>query len=89
MGKVAGLSTLNILKTARVMLMNTCIVNTGRCQILFWKCKVFSLFQQIFAYEKVIPKNGLHWEIKFTPHPQLLSSALSIILMYLALKYLF
>ena len=30
-----------------------CIVNTPRCQILIWVCKVFCLFQQTFACEKI------------------------------------
>ena len=40
------------MRTARAMLMNFCIVNTPRCEILIWVCKVFCLFQQTFAYEK-------------------------------------
>ena len=41
------------MSTARAMLMNFCIVNTPRCQILIWACKVFCLFQQTFSCEKV------------------------------------
>ena len=41
------------MRTARAMLMNFCIVNTPRCQVLIWVCKVFCLFQQTFACEKV------------------------------------
>ena len=33
----------------------------------YFGCKVFCLFQQIFASEKVISKHGLHWEIKLLP----------------------
>ena len=41
------------MRTARAMLMNFCSVNSPRCEILIWVCKVFCLFQQTFAYEKV------------------------------------
>ena len=41
------------MRTERAMLINVCIVDTPRCQILIWVCKVFSLFQQTFACEKV------------------------------------
>ena len=37
----------------RAMLMNFCAVLTPRCQILIWVCKVFRVFQRIFACEKV------------------------------------
>ena len=40
------------MRTARAMLMNFCSVNSPRCEILIWVCKVFCLFQQTFAYEK-------------------------------------
>ena len=33
--------------------MNFCAVLTPRCQILIWVCKVFRVFQRIFACEKV------------------------------------
>ena len=33
--------------------VNFCIVNTPRCQVLIWMCKVFCIFQQTFAREKV------------------------------------
>ena len=41
------------MRTARAMLINFCSVNSPRCEILIWVCKVFCLFQQTFAYEKV------------------------------------
>ena len=50
--KVVDLTTLNILRTTRVMLMNFCLINTPRCQILIWLCKVLCLFQQLFTCEK-------------------------------------
>ena len=53
-GKVVDLITLTILRTKKTMLMNFCIVNTPRCQILILQCKLFCLFQQsIFVCEKV------------------------------------
>ena len=67
---MVGLTTLNILRISRAILMSFCIVNTPRCQMLIWGCHVFWLFQQTFACEKVIPKNGLYCEIKSSPHPQ-------------------
>ena len=76
-GKVLGLITLNISRTARAMSMNFCIVNASRCQILILGCKVFRLFQQIFAGERAIPKNALHCKIKFPPLLQPSSSPLS------------
>ena len=60
MGKVVGVTILNILKITRAMLINVYIVNTPRCQILILVRKVFCLFQQIFVFEKVISKNKLH-----------------------------
>ena len=51
--KVIDLTTLNILRTTRAMLLNFCFVNTPKCQILTWVCKVLCLFKQIFASEKV------------------------------------
>ena len=51
---VADLTTLNILRTTRAMLMRFCTPNTPRCQILIWVCKLFCLFQQFLACEKVI-----------------------------------
>ena len=48
--KVVDLTTLNILKT---MLMSFCITDTPRGQIRICGCKVFRLFQQIFACGKV------------------------------------
>ena len=62
-GRVVGLTTWNILRTTRDKLMNFCIVNTPRCQILILGCIVFCLFQ-VFDSEKVIPKNKLNCEIK-------------------------
>ena len=50
---MAELTTLNILRNARAMLMNFCLVNTPSCQVLNWVCKVLHLFQQTFTYEKV------------------------------------
>ena len=50
---MVDLTTLNISRTTRAMLMNFCIVNTPSCQILIWVCKVFCLFQQTFACAKV------------------------------------
>ena len=41
------------MRTTRAMLMNFYIVNTPRCQILIWVYKVFCLFQETFAFEKV------------------------------------
>ena len=61
LGKVVDLTTLNILRTARAMLMNFCIVNTPRGQILICGCKVFCLFQQIFACGKV-KGNTTKWQ---------------------------
>ena len=49
--KVVDLTTLNILRTQDFY--NFCFINTLRCQILIWLCKVFCLFQQIFPCEKV------------------------------------
>ena len=49
--KVVDLTTLNILRTQDFC--NFCFINTLRCQILIWLCKVFCLFQQIFPCEKV------------------------------------
>ena len=34
-------------------LMDFCIVNSRRCQILIWVCKLFCLFQQTNACEKI------------------------------------
>ena len=42
MGKVVGVTILNILKIARAMLMNFGIVNIPRCQILIWSTKLVS-----------------------------------------------
>ena len=47
------LEKVNIMRTARAMLMNFCIVDTPRGQILIWVCEVFFLFQETFAREKV------------------------------------
>ena len=46
--KVVDLTTLNILRTTRAMLMNFCIINTQRGQIL-----IFRLFRPIFTCGKV------------------------------------
>ena len=51
--KVVDLTTLNILRTTRAMLLNFCIVNTPKGQILICGCKIFCLLQQIFACGKV------------------------------------
>ena len=39
--------------------------------------ELFCLFQQIFACEKGISKNGLHWQVKHVPNFNLPSSPLS------------
>ena len=51
--KMVDLTALNILKTTRAVLINFCLVDTTRCQILFWVYKLLCLFQQIFTYGKV------------------------------------
>ena len=51
--KVVDLATLNISRNTRAMLMNFCIIDTEIVQILICVCKVFYLFQQIFACGKV------------------------------------
>ena len=51
--KEVDLTTLNVLRTTRAMLMNFCIINTQRGQILIFGSKVFYLFQQIFSCGKV------------------------------------
>ena len=51
--EVVDLTTLNIMRSTRAMLMKFCIVSTPRCQVLIWVCKVFYLFRQNFACEKV------------------------------------
>ena len=51
--KFPGEDSRNIIRSTRAMLMNFCIVNTPRCQILIWVCKVFCVFQLPFACEKV------------------------------------
>ena len=50
--KVVDLTTSNIMRATRAKLMNCCIVNTPKCQILIWMYKVFCLFQQTFSCEK-------------------------------------
>ena len=51
--KEVDLTTLNVLRTTRAMLMNFCIINTQRGQILIFGSKVFYLFQQIFSCGRV------------------------------------
>ena len=51
--KLADLTTENILRIARAMLVNVCIINIQRGQILICRCKVFCLFHQIFACERL------------------------------------
>ena len=72
MGKVFNGTILNILKITRAMLMNFCIANTPRCQILIWGAKYFAcfswflpvkrLFQKMDCIEKLIPT--------FNPRPR-------------------
>ena len=76
MGKVVGLTTLNILRTTRAMLMNFDMVNTPTGQILIWGSKVFYLFLQICIWIDYSKKWTDH-EIKSVPHPQPPSSPLS------------
>ena len=46
MGKMDGLTTLNILRTTRAMSMNFCIVNTPRCQIFICDAMYFASFSR-------------------------------------------
>ena len=68
-GKGSSLITLNILRTARAMLMNFCIVNTQRCLILISEWKVFCLFQQIFVCEKITKMNCIITKSNHLPNP--------------------
>ena len=52
-GKVVDLTTLNILRTTRAILMNFCIANTPGCQILISGRIVFCFLQPIFVCEKI------------------------------------
>ena len=52
MEKVVGLTTLNILRVTRAFLMNFCLVNSPRCNILNYVCRVLRLLQQVFTCEK-------------------------------------
>ena len=49
--RVVDLTTLNIMRITRAMLMKFCIVNPPRCQILIWVWRVFCSFQQTFTCE--------------------------------------
>ena len=86
-GKVGDSITLNILSTTRAMLMNFCIVNIAKCQILISGCKVFCWFRQIFIYEKVKKMNYITKSNHFPiPTPSVTPLSYSGVL---RVKYLF
>ena len=69
-GEGGRLNHFKYFRTRRAMLMNFWIFNTPRFQIFISGCKAFSLFQQIFVFEKVIRKTGLYSKLKSLHHPQ-------------------
>ena len=76
MGKVVGVTILNILRIARAMLMNSCIVNTPRCRILILGAKYFACFSRFLLLERLFQK----WTAlrnQTPPHLQHLPSPLS------------
>ena len=57
MSNIMGMVTIiNILKNTRAMLMNFCIVNTPRCQILIWCAKYFTCFSRFSPVERFFQK---------------------------------
>ena len=81
--KVVDLTTLNIMRTTRAMLMNFALLIPQDVRFLFGCAKYCACFSKLF-YEKVkgniikrqetsafkpfsLPKNGLHGEIMFPP----------------------
>ena len=53
---VFGVTILNILKITRTMLMNFCIVNTPRCQILVLGAKYFACFSRFLSLKRLFQK---------------------------------
>ena len=56
MERVVDLTTLHILRTARAMLMNFCIIITPRCQVLIWGAKYFACFSRFLPVERLFRK---------------------------------
>ena len=68
-GDLAGVTILNILDITRALLLNFCIANTPRCQILIWGAKYFACFSRF------LPVKKLFWKMdcveKSNPSPPL------------------
>ena len=56
LGKVVGVTILNILKTKSAMLLNFCIVNTPRCQILICGTENFVCFSRFLPVKRLFQK---------------------------------